>query len=910
MNLTEEQGAVVEIDAGRHLVLAPPGSGKTEMLSQRILRALRQGVPSNRMLCATFTNRAAFEMRERVHAEAEGEALPDVGNLHHHCERFLRAAGVIPRVKRIIDEAEQRDLIREVANVLRAELRAGKPSNLKETHGITVLAHVKGLTAERVRILHEELETYIAGCEKNGIDYLLCALAGVTVVHQRRIGIPRNLSLPWPSEANALSAMGILDPLEKAYRGLKRRFLALDFEDLLNETYLHLLRNPLENADRFSWVQIDEVQDLNPLQWAIVRELTAIDAVSLYFGDLEQSIFSFLGASLEHLQEATVDCSRHFFRMNFRSTPLLLEVLMRYSLGMLESDRDFISVPNDLSRGNGEIRLEEGACVDDILKSVDGLLRTNRAETVAILVKTNLMADLFEKPVKSLGWRFVKVSGFELASYRPMRDFAAFVDLFAGNMSRSTWTMLSRRFGEGLHTSIEARYFVREMFAAGWDPMLLFAENDVIPRLPPVGRRSALWAWRNRRTLVSLRRKLKPVFDEVHRSMADNMTFRKMFGAFEAMVFDEVQRYSVRELLPGEKARTWRDAPVTYEQAREHVRERIEKFLRYTDSVYAGEERTFSEVLEEDWNQLKRLKEADLLVGDERIVISTVHKAKGRQFDAVVIPGIENFNRDDEARRLLYVAMSRAKRHLLLFCGRKAGAVPWIAECFGPGYVGYYLRKAQEADLRDDWMFKWERLADLNRAGCCDMEAVGAALTSSCAPVARMALKTLRHHQDKVEQRMILLACLRCELGYTAPRESVVHALQEIECFDDETAGAVRDVCLALAESRIWWAAFHYYRVGLKFAPKPAQVFRLCLGDCIYAQDGEVRRRAAEKLDEINGTELRRIVFGTSKDYERLALIPDKDHEETIRAILRGQALSADYAEGLRLILLARAAGL
>lgn len=52
------------------------------------------------------------------------------------------------------------------------------------------------------------------------------------------------------------------------------------------------------------------------------------------------------------------------------------------------------------------------------------------------------------------------------------------------------------------------------------------------------------------------------------------------------------------------------------------------------------------------------------------------------------------------------------------------------------------------------------------------------------------------------------------------------------------------------------------------------------------------------------------IVLGTSKDYERLALIPDKDHEETIHAILRGQALSADYAEGLRSILLARTAGL
>ena len=139
---------------------------------------------------------------------------------------------------------------------------------------------------------------------------------------------------------------------------------------------------------------------------------------------------------------------------------------------------------------------------------------------------------------------------------------------------------------------------------------------------------------------------------------------------------------------------------------------------------------------------------------------------------AGVIPGIESFNRDDEARRLLYVAMSRARRHLFLFSGREGGVVPWIEECFTPGYVGYYLRKAQGDDLRDDWMFKWERLADLNRSGCCGIGSAREALRSSCAPVARIALKMLRHHRDGIERRMILLACLRREFGYAAPAES------------------------------------------------------------------------------------------------------------------------------------------
>ena len=99
IQLTDEQRRVVEIDAGSHLVLAPPGSGKTEILSQRILHAMRTGVNPERMLCATFTNRAAYEMRSRVEVQGAGVALPEVGNLHHFCFRFLRSVGRLSAAK-------------------------------------------------------------------------------------------------------------------------------------------------------------------------------------------------------------------------------------------------------------------------------------------------------------------------------------------------------------------------------------------------------------------------------------------------------------------------------------------------------------------------------------------------------------------------------------------------------------------------------------------------------------------------------------------------------------------------------------------------------------------------------------------------------------------------------------------
>ena len=97
---------------------------------------------------------------------------------------------------------------------------------------------------------------------------------------------------------------------------------------------------------------------------------------------------------------------------------------------------------------------------------------------------------------------------------------------------------------------------------------------------------------------------------------------------------------------------------LTADEARQYAVRRMELFFRYVDMVYAKEPRPFAQVLSEDGQKLSKLKEADLLVGDEKIVISTVHKAKGRQFDAVIIPGAEDMAESgpgadrDEAQRL------------------------------------------------------------------------------------------------------------------------------------------------------------------------------------------------------------------------------------------------------------------
>ena len=935
MRLTEEQAEVVALASGRHLVLAPPGSGKTEMLSRRIIAAVRGGVDPSRMLCATFTNRAAFEMRERVSREANKLRLPDVGNLHHFCHSFLASVGLIHSGKHVIDEVQQSEFVHEIMTVLRAELREGTAADVTRTHGVTVLRGIRGvcgpspddprrrpgeINPQRVTYVRGVLENYIADAIKGGRDPDAEVLAGVLVAHQRRIGIPSRLVRPLPHQVSGLVSEGVIDAVARSYAGLKRKFRSMDFDDLLNETYLFLEAHPLPEERRFSWVQIDEVQDLNPIQWSIVRNLTAERGVSVYFGDPEQAIFSFLGASSAHFADATADCARHCFKTNFRATPLLLEVLMRYSLEVLGTDWDFLPVPADPHADNGvlgfsEARLEgarrgidEDFDLGPVMRKADELLSTGVAENVAILVRTNSAADLCEARVKELGYRYAKVSGTDLFSYAPMRDFMAFVSLFAGNTPMTAWAALLYRFGGTLRTRASARYFVRAMFASGWDPHTLFGDVNPVGVLPAVRSRAARWAWWHRRTLTSLRTALRSAVNSVRARLGGTCPFRDLFSIFAEIAFGDRAWYTVDELdSDGQVESGVRQEKATYATAVTRAKERMEKFLRYMDHVYAGDDRPLARQLAEDWDKVSKLKEADLLVGDERIVISTIHKAKGRQFDAVFIPNVKDVvsfpsSEPDEARRLLYVAMSRAKRHLFLWEAGDESVLP-LKACFRAGYEGYYVARERGGDLSDDWLAVWEVLAEQNLGRTCDNDSVLKLVNHPSVPVARMALRTLRGLSDSARRREAYLNALEKDFR-PGVGDCAIGCLADCGMFEPEIAAAVRDAALRSGRIGIARAALAYFvrmSGGAEIAAKDA------LGDFVYSRFPEIRVAAADRLFELGVERWQRIVTGTKADFTRLAQVDDSEHEASIRRILSAKPSPVEYERALRIVIAGRA---
>lgn len=102
----ESQQAIIDLTGGRHLVLAPPGCGKTQILAERVRRAHDCGVDYGDMLCLTFTNRAARGMHDRILQNGNNTASERifVGNVHRFCSHYLFENHVVPAETAVVDE--------------------------------------------------------------------------------------------------------------------------------------------------------------------------------------------------------------------------------------------------------------------------------------------------------------------------------------------------------------------------------------------------------------------------------------------------------------------------------------------------------------------------------------------------------------------------------------------------------------------------------------------------------------------------------------------------------------------------------------------------------------------------------------------------------------------------------------
>lgn len=289
---TPEQSRAIDLNEGAHLVVAPPGSGKTAVLTWRVLRLLRSDQNATwRILALTFTTKAAQTLRGRIEAEVRDEAVVlhqrlTASTIHAFCLDVLQHYGELVAFPSPVSVYEEGD---RLATMQQALLDEGLPTRS---------------TPELLELLH-------------GISKAKRSLAGPTA--------------EWTEEDAAAFA---------AYDRALARQSACDYDDLLRSTWRLFVEQPRvarHYRRMYRYILIDEAQDTSRAQYMVLRALCGDEHRNIMLvADDRQAIYGFSGASTEYLEQFLKDfgATRHTLQGNFRCASRIVDVANRLAAAM------------------------------------------------------------------------------------------------------------------------------------------------------------------------------------------------------------------------------------------------------------------------------------------------------------------------------------------------------------------------------------------------------------------------------------------------------------------------------------------------------------------------------------------------------------------------------------------------
>ena len=457
-SLDKYQVPVVEASQGYHLVLASPGCGKTHILAERIRYARERGVKYEDMLCLTFTNRAAREMTNRIQKVVGGDFSElMVGNVHRFCSKFLFEQGRIPADSAIIDDEEAVSIIADYRN----EDEEGVTRDFNRYKGYQTIIFFQHFIYQLEHqhpwkyYLHPESFT---DDDREAVKHI-CASQKIEYDEQAVVNIYHHAQ-EYMDEANAPGLDGkTADRIrvllwKMYYAGCYARYKEenhlFDFEDLLLYTYDIYRSDP--TCKRYPWIQVDEVQDLNGMQLAIIDLLTAEDnPMVMYLGDEQQAIFSFMGAKVETLTLLKMRCKGniHHLQRNHRSPKYLLDVFNDYAEKQLKIDRELLPLSdNDTKATSGDLRIIHSSTIEaehkDITTEALCLYEQNKEERTAVIVSANSDADRISEAMTEAGLTHFKVSGRDLFDTPDVKLLLAHLSVLSNEHNSIAWTRIMK----------------------------------------------------------------------------------------------------------------------------------------------------------------------------------------------------------------------------------------------------------------------------------------------------------------------------------------------------------------------------------------------------------------------------------------------------------------------------------
>lgn len=290
--LNSAQKQAVLATEGPVLVLAGAGAGKTKTISHRIVHLVKGGVPTYNILAITFTNKAAREMRERVHSLLHEHATPKsrvtVSTFHALCVILLRQYANVVGIKNTFSIYDRADSIRAIKKSLK--ILEEDPKQFEPRVLLSAISRAKG-DAKTLNVYREE----------TGNAYF-----------------PLMVSRVW-----------------EEYEKILRRDNALDFDDLLLYMWKLLHTNVSvrkELSEKYKYIHVDEYQDTNKVQYEIVRLLASEHNNIFCVGDLDQNIYSWRGSTTENIldfESSFPNTTIVRLEENYRSTQNIIEVSNR-----------------------------------------------------------------------------------------------------------------------------------------------------------------------------------------------------------------------------------------------------------------------------------------------------------------------------------------------------------------------------------------------------------------------------------------------------------------------------------------------------------------------------------------------------------------------------------------------------
>jgi DNA helicase-2/ATP-dependent DNA helicase PcrA len=599
-DLTDAQREAVTHVDGPLLVLAGAGSGKTRVITRRVAYLLSRGTPSEQLLALTFTNKAANEMRERI-ATLVPQSRVWVGTFHGFCARLLRRyaklIGIDPRFS-IYDQNDRLRAIRDITDLL----------DWKEP----------GWSAERIESVISRSKNDLLSprtCKERAVDRRAEMIARVYELYEERL------------------------------KGAS----AVDFDDLLVHVVAIVKDHKDIRADldrQYRYVLVDEYQDTNLAQYAIVRALSVDHPNLCVTGDPDQSIYSWRGANLANILEFERDfpgCRVVKLERNYRSTKNILRVadhLIRFN----RNRKSKSLLTENPSGAPVELTLypHENDEAAAIAGKIASLVREGdyRYSDVAVFYRVTAVTRPFEQAFRALQVPYQVVGGFAFYERQEIKDVLSYLNLIANPKDDLAFARVVNVPPRGLgKTSLE--HLSNAARARGIPLLAMARQAESIPELKDKALRG---------------------LDEFIEVVDD---LSSLIGrTCEETVRRLLERTGYREHLAAESRETNDDRQANLDELITVACEFDERHPGATIDDFLAEVTLTSSI--DRWDQ-----------DAGAVSLMTLHAAKGLEFPVVFIVGLEegllphmraqnDRNELEEERRLFFVGITRARRELYL----------------------------------------------------------------------------------------------------------------------------------------------------------------------------------------------------------------------------------------------------